>query len=212
MKSLNPFRAGRCLSTHNKRKHYHEKLSQSLSSRAMSFDCLLCPEYGRSRCLNPFRAGRCLSTGKSGYNKEDIEVSIPFEQGDVFRPSRRNNFLKDLASQSLSNRAMSFDTTKPCKLLHSKLRLNPFRTGRCLSTLVVSITHVGAPKSQSLSNRAMSFDAVARAENLDSDLRLNPFRTGRCLSTYDYSSNQWQYNVSIPFEQGDVFRQNSRNS
>ena len=55
----------------------------------------------------------------------------------------------------------------------------------------------------------MSFDEYIMALSLR-DLSLNPFRAGRCLSTqckYDYSEYM---NVSIPFEQGDVFRQNER--
>ena len=38
-------------------------------------------------CLNPFRAGRCLSTaGATTAVVGSVSVSIPFEQGDVFRP------------------------------------------------------------------------------------------------------------------------------
>ena len=85
--SLNPFRAGRCLSTINK-----------LSN--------VSPFNG----LNPFRAGRCLSTGEFLSNSyEWNKVSIPFEQGDVFR--------HDFADW-----------------LGGELSLNPFRAGRCLST------------------------------------------------------------------------------
>ena len=59
--------------------------------------------------------------------------------------------------------------------------LNPFRTGRCFST---------RDKEQ-----------LTRAESL------NPFRTGRCFSTYQRKFKQWKLSyVSIPFEQGDVFR------
>ena len=63
------------------------KGSQSLSSRAMSFD---------------------KETAKSlGYSSI---VSIPFEQGDVFRLQRtvKTTALRN-KSQSLSSRAMSFD-------------------------------------------------------------------------------------------------------
>ena len=60
---LNPFRAGRCLSTPKKKKHCAKKqASQSLSSRAMSFD-----------------------KSASGNSEMRTVVSIPFEQGDVFR-------------------------------------------------------------------------------------------------------------------------------
>ena len=37
------------------------------------------------------------------------EVSIPFEQGDVFRQEIKMKILKYFKSQSLSSRAMSFD-------------------------------------------------------------------------------------------------------
>ena len=108
--------------------------SQSLSSRAMSFDLDRTKDETRNLCLNPFRAGRCLSTDSENNNwyicglsqslssramsfdrsmsrtTQTIKVSIPFEQGDVFRPSE--------------------DITTTCR----DLRLNPFRAGRCLST------------------------------------------------------------------------------
>ena len=60
---LNPFRAGRCLSTFAPYviNRTVEK-SQSLSSRAMSFDKQEFKIRGLDNCLNPFRAGRCLST------------------------------------------------------------------------------------------------------------------------------------------------------
>ena len=60
--------------------------------------------------------------------------------------------------------------------------------------------------SQSLSNRAMSFDLDADVQNAKTT-GLNPFRTGRCLSTDEETVNSsYEYMVSIPFEQGDVFR------
>ena len=65
-----------------------EVMSQSLSSRAMSFD------------------------GTEVKNlKQAKRVSIPFEQGDVFRQ------------------------TESLRLEAIKDRLNPFRAGRCLSTV-----------------------------------------------------------------------------
>ena len=70
LKGLNPFRAGRCLSTDaTKGKYGYWVMSQSLSSRAMSFDYWL-----------------ILNSDKNRY------VSIPFEQGDVFRrPKKYSN-------------------------------------------------------------------------------------------------------------------------
>ena len=111
--------------------------SQSLSSRAMSFD--LHAEI---------------------YKDVQETVSIPFEQGDVFRLISQNSIISPIfSSQSLSSRAMSFD--KLCGRRKHLKGLNPFRAGRCLSTKLVFIN---SPRkaSQSLSSRAMSFDEVRR--------------------------------------------------
>ena len=87
------------------------------------------------------------------------KVSIPFEQGDVFRLIiiiRR--FIMSIKSQSLSSRAMSFDTFQST----SKSRdwaLNPFRAGRCLSTRKEKLRWTQR-NTQSLSSRAMSFDTA----------------------------------------------------
>ena len=88
LQGLNPFRAGRCLST-DQLTMLNGIMSQSLSSRAMSFDLnaniVLTPSFS----LNPFRAGRCLSTQQSILKSLEMTlVSIPFEQGDVFRLQR----------------------------------------------------------------------------------------------------------------------------
>ena len=93
--SLNPFRAGRCLST---------KLNLSLSNRPF---CVSIPfEQGdvfrrcnhlvekTVICLNPFRAGRCLSTITKTARRNLCVVSIPFEQGDVFRPKTFSTLMK----------------------------------------------------------------------------------------------------------------------
>ena len=107
---LNPFRTGRCLST--------------------LLLVLVLLNHGR---LNPFRTGRCLSTGKNGALLDDVRVSIPFEQGDVFRLHARACTGMVSMSQSLSNRAMFFDGGV-ISLSEPYTRLNPFRTGRCFST------------------------------------------------------------------------------
>ena len=83
---LNPFRTGRCLST----------------ALALTIKKWL-------KRLNPFRTGRCLSTQQPTGNSGFYFVSIPFEQGDVFRPHDERLKAWKRASQSLSNRAMSFD-------------------------------------------------------------------------------------------------------
>ena len=59
--------------------------SQSLWNRAMSFDSSLrlITEINR---LNPFGTGQCLSTNRFDNIAEEVAVSIPLEQGNVFRP------------------------------------------------------------------------------------------------------------------------------
>ena len=59
--------------------------------------------------------------------------------------------------------------------------LNPFGTGQCLSTLHAEIYK-------------------------DVQESLNPFGTGQCLSTEWLEFIQDQITVSIPLEQGNVFR------
>ena len=122
-------------------------LSQSLSSRAMSFDlisfiaivCLFSLNPFRAgRCLstatifnykativglNPFRAGRCLSTKFYHLLASRSIVSIPFEQGDVFRHNCPEEVVVDNTSQSLSSRAMSFD----CSGMLEAGIMRPFR-------------------------------------------------------------------------------------
>ena len=84
-------------------------------------------------------------------------VSIPFEQGDVFRLDMKAEIVAYLEG------------------------LNPFRAGRCLSTILEKIA-------------------------LSVAMGLNPFRAGRCLSTNTLELKKIAEQVSIPFEQGDVFR------
>ena len=109
-----------------------------------------------------------------------IRVSIPFEQDDVFRPYY--HYYGDLLclSQSLSSRAMSFD--------HG-------------GWLWIRLFN----QSQSLSSRAMSFDIITWL-SIYYYYCLNPFRAGRCLSTIKDLKETAKSVVSIPFEQGDVFR------
>ena len=71
--------------------HFIIVMSQSLSSRAMSFD-----------------------EGLESYATEWKKVSIPFEQGDVFRQMEESGITSEV------------------------ICLNPFRAGRCLSTITIS--------------------------------------------------------------------------
>ena len=157
-------------------------------------------------------------------------VSIPFEQGDVFRLLQFLH-LKNYSSrsQSLSSRAMSFDDISERCFGTNPLVSIPFEQGDVFRPSIGDGTTWMRRQSQSLSSRAMSFDNqfptrlttltvsipfeqgdVFRQLNdlfkFHCSLRLNPFRAGRCLSTI--LSLLWRFimSVSIPFEQGDVFR------
>ena len=108
------------------------------------------------------------------------DVLIPFVQGNVFRPKYPSG-------------------------IKAQYRLNPFRTGQCLSTQdfitkpnpsIVLIPFV----------QGNVFRRTSRRKQRNGSLRLNPFRTGQCLSTF----NEWYVllgnKVLIPFVQGNVFR------
>ena len=108
------------------------------------------------------------------------EVSIPLEQGNVFRPLAKEFYEEFKPSQSLWNRAMSFDTTMKLYLIIGD-RLNPFGTGQCLSTVEqdqwVAENCVSIPLEQG---------NVFRQKFTCKNVRLsclNPFGTGQCLST-----------------------------
>ena len=60
--------------------------SQSLWNRAGSFDPINYFEIAPEECLNPFGTGRGLSTASLGESEVLSMVSIPLEQGGVFRP------------------------------------------------------------------------------------------------------------------------------
>ena len=88
-------------------------------------------QYAR---LNPFRTGRGLSTTKTVVPRERYAVLIPFVQGGVFRP------LCSLLFFSLTQVLIPFvqgGVFRPFIFLHLTRHihcLNPFRTGRGLST------------------------------------------------------------------------------
>ena len=131
-------------------------LSQSLWNRAGSFDLwrILYAE-------NPFKSQSLWNrAGSFDIKKVSISkylcVSIPLEQGGVFRPSKKSLRNKPNLSQSLWNRVGSFD-------------------------LSIARGFINLTLSQSLWNRAGSFDPKA---------------------VWIQQPN----NVSIPLEQGRVFR------
>ena len=76
----------------------------------MSFDMRLKWKSSVKSCLNPFGTGQCLSTYEELMNMPGTH-----------------------RSQSLWNRAMSFDKNKDLNMERLE-RLNPFGTGQCLST------------------------------------------------------------------------------
>ena len=55
----------------------------------------------------------------------------------------------------------------------------------------------------------MSFDRIGFGHSI-AFVSLNPFGTGQCLSTGTDTSYEVHHCVSIPLEQGNVFRQESQ--
>ena len=161
-------------------------------------------------CLNPFRSGRYLSTEFNLPNGMNVPVSIPFDQGDVFRrASLASNEIHEL-SQSLSSRAMSFDITMSIRSLLSTtsqslsiramsfdalnvlnlkgtVRSQSLSSGAMSFDVRIQKLRMKLEESQSLSSRAMSFDICSYDKRRSSDC-LNPFRAGRCLSTVRLNS------------------------
>ena len=131
--------------------------SQSLSNRAMSFDWS-CADYFEMALLSQSLSNRAMSFDDWGRARYSCSyyVSIPFEQGDVFRPKLLREYPKYVKSQSLSNRAMSFDRNS--KIIRLFFVSIPFEQGDVFR-LMLRMKHMGASSSQSLSNRAMSFDS-----------------------------------------------------
>ena len=146
----------------------------------MSFDNHKARWWTATSGLNPFGTGQCLSTKSRSDTKKHHYVSIPLEQGNVFRRSYEQ-IVGVGQSQSLWNRAMSFD-------FHQYI--NNFLN----------------ESSQSLWNRAMSFDVELVEGRIALAEGLNPFGTGQCLSTKKENKLLLKELVSIPLEQGNVFR------
>ena len=86
----------------------------------------------------PLEQGNVFRLFGYAEKKQKMKVSIPLEQGNVFRHSQHNTLDVKCASQSLWNRAMSFDV----KMAHKGEELE---------------------WSQSLWNRAMSFDIIGNS-------------------------------------------------
>ena len=177
--SLNPFRAGRCLSTEILNAIAWQGLVSIPFEQGDVFRLKQVTSRWHTSGLNPFRAGRCLST--------ETFVNLPLtltsqslsSRAMSFDPDRRRKH-NSKQSQSLSSRAMSFD-----HLLHQMKSMSsvvsiPFEQGDVFRQKAYNWSN-DLVLSQSLSSRAMSFDTES--------LRLEAIK-----------------DVSIPFEQGDVFR------
>ena len=134
-------------------------------------------------------------------------VSIPFDQGNVFRHSRTIKKKGDPLSQSLSIRAMSFDNTNT-QQKENIMSLNPFRSGQCLSTVEHGNDDFLPEQSQSLSIRAMSFDIVGLGSVLGDGSVSIPFDQGNVFRLLKACKEELENAVSIPFDQGNVFRLN----
>ena len=133
-------------------------------------------------CLNPFGTGQCLST----------DGAVQSVAG--FNPS-----------QSLWNRAVSFDCTRFEVLRDSEVSI-PLEQGSVfrliLETGLLLAENVSIPLEQ-----GSVFRQLVMTWNVFIKISLNPFGTGQCLSTVDNIPPASELSVSIPLEQGSVFRQ-----
>ena len=157
--SFNPFGTGQCLSTESAVQGLVSVGSfQSLWNRAMSFDRQVA---GATTAVVGFQSlwNRAMSFDILELRFQDERwVSIPLEQGNVFRPIKMCRKLLSLLFQSLWNRAMSFDIGRGHMPDCCHYSFNPFGTGQCLSTLDSVEPTLQRVGFQSLWNRAMSFD------------------------------------------------------
>ena len=129
-----------------------------------------------SSSLNPFRTGQGLSTGFND-KKDCFEVLIPLEQGGVFRQNMENLNQNETTVSIPLEQGGVFRHFYPRVLVFCRMGLNPFRTGRGLST-------------QNPIERLWCF------------IRLNPFRTGRGLSTNGTDAAYEVYGCLNPFRTG----------
>ena len=135
----------------------------------------------------------------------------------------------EIKFQSLWSRAGSFDHEEVMRNEEREC-FNPFGAGRGLSTGNVMGESMTWLEFQSLWSRARSFDhlsqvslsivwisfnpfeagrgllTLASAPSTKRGISLNPFGTGQGLSTYSLATTPASTNVSIPLEQGEVFR------
>ena len=82
--------------------------------------------------------------------------------------------------------------------------LNPFGTGQCLSTNF--FRRFGGIRSLNPFGTGQCLSTLQGLQTSLEDLGLNPFGTGQCLSTKIWRRFVLSILVSIPLEQGNVFR------
>ena len=106
---LNPFRAGRCLSTRaNRCNGYCTGVSIPFEQGDV-FRPQGHKNETRKHRLNPFRAGRCLSTFRGFIVSDHHVMSQSLSSRAMSFDLTQHNLTKEQLSQSLSSRAMSFD-------------------------------------------------------------------------------------------------------
>ena len=107
-------------------------------------------------------------------------VSIPLEQGGVFRQIIMTTYNEKLSLNPFgTGRGLSTEQISAEAIAKG---LNPFRTGQGLSTTNHNYLKKVYEGFQSLWNRAVSFDCKCLIAG-KAVISLNPFRTRRCLST-----------------------------
>ena len=170
----------------------------------MSFDSVLSNIADTAESVSiPLEQGNVFRHLSLWCNHCVSSVSIPLEQGNVFRLRSVATGISVSVSQSFWNRAMSFDISE-VYCINRTACLNPFGTGQCLSTLLLLLVLL-LLLSQSLWNRAMSFDK--HYSYMLKSIKTSQSLWNRAMS-FDFSSysNYSIYWVSIPLEQGNVFR------
>ena len=100
---------------------------------------------------------------------------------------------------------MFFDLPEKVQAMKAFLRLNPFRTGRCFSTEAIERRSTEFARLNPF-RTGRCFSTYYHYLWEIYIMCLNPFRTGRCFSTIERYLRLHCPGVSIPFEQGDVFR------
>ena len=129
--------------------------------------------------LNPFGTGQCLTTNFNALTKKRNTSQSLWNRAVSYDGTTRM-IAPMIGSQSLWNRAVSYDLNARTFLL--SIRLNPFGTGQCLTTEndePVGVTFAGLNPfgtGQCLTTEIKYRSRVALAS-------LNPFGTGQCLTT-----------------------------